>query len=295
MACFSPLSAWQTESGGIVFAERGNIRRELQLPCGQCIGCRIDKAQAWATRCVHEAQVHDVSCFATLTYSDEHLPSDGSLNYEHFQLFLKRLRKRIAPQRVRFFMCGEYGEKTSRPHYHALLFGYRPSDLVCHSQKPYGILWTSDTLTNLWGLGHVTVGDVTEQSAGYCAQYATKKVTGPRAEAHYVSLNPSTGELSPITPEFARMSLKPGIGGPWLEKYRADIYNDDQVIINGKKRRPPKFYDKKQAEYDPDLMENLVHKRTLRALENFTNNTGDRLAVREVVLKARLKQKEKTL
>jgi len=295
MACYSPLSAWQTETGGIVFAERGNIRRELTLPCGQCIGCRADKAQAWAIRCVHESQMHENSCFVTLTYDDTNLPTDGSLNHRHFQLFLKRLRKQHAPNPIRFFMCGEYGEKNRRPHYHALLFGYRPSDLLRHSQKPYGVLWGSDTLQRHWRLGYVTVGNVTQESAGYVAQYATKKITGPAAEAHYMSLNTATGELHQIAPEYGRMSLKPGIGYTWLEQYFPDVYQHDKVIINGKTKRPPKYYDKKIALRNPDLMENLTHKRTLKALEHFANNTHERLAVRETVHKARLAQKEKSL
>lgn len=299
MPCFSPLSAWQTESGGIVFAERGNIRRELQLPCGQCIGCRVDKAQAWAIRCTHEAQLHSSSCFATLTYSEEHYPQNGSLDYRHFQAFIRALRQRERRSgntgKIRFFMCGEYGEKLSRPHYHALLFGYWPTDCVRLKQNKGHWLYRSDTLDALWGRGFVNFGAITEASAGYCAQYATKKITGPRAEDHYSRVNPSTGEIVQLTPEFARMSLKPGIGSTWLEKYRSDVYNYDQVIINGKSRRPPKFYDKKQALHDPDQMEYLVHKRTSKALDNFANNSRERLAVREQVLKAKLNQKERQL
>jgi len=238
--------------------------------------------------------MHDVSCFATLTYSDANLPLDGSLNYTHFQKFMKRLRKANG-QKIRFYMCGEYGEKFRRPHYHALLFGYRPDDLLLHSTRQGRNLYTSPSLERIWGLGYVTIGDVSKESAEYCAQYATKKITGPAAEAHYMSLDTATGELHQLTPEFGRMSLKPGIGSTWLDQFSSDIYNYDQVILNGKKLRPPKYYDKRELKTRPDAMEYLQYQRTLKRQDQSENNTPDRLAVRAAVLQARLSRKEKTL
>jgi len=112
--CYHPVSAWQTEDGLVVFHERGRIRRPLTLSCGRCIGCRLNRAQMWSIRCVHEAQMHENSIFVTLTYSDEFLPGP-SLVYLDFQLFMKRLRKQ-QERPVRFFMCGEYGEENRLFH-----------------------------------------------------------------------------------------------------------------------------------------------------------------------------------
>lgn len=160
----------------------------------------------------------------------------------------------------------------------------------------YGPLWKSEELESLWGKGFVTVGRVTAESAQYAASYTIKKISGPPSAEHYRRVNLETGETWQITPEFARMSLKPGIGHKWLEKYGiSDIYNHDEMVINGKKRTPPKAYDKKMREVIPERMDELQHKRTLRALDRSHDNTYERLAVREVCAKARHKMKQRTL
>ena len=132
MPCFHPLRAFKTSAGEVVFTEhaRYDIVTQLSLPCGQCSGCRLERSRQWAMRCVHEAAAYDCNAFITLTYDEENLPADGSLNYDHFQLFMKRLRKAIEPNKVRFYMCGEYGEENGRPHFHACLFGYDFPDKV---------------------------------------------------------------------------------------------------------------------------------------------------------------------
>jgi hypothetical protein len=125
MACTRPLNAYQMPSGKIFFTpSRG--AKFIQLPCGQCIGCRLAHSRDWATRCVHEAHMHDHNCFITLTYSPENLPEGGTLVRKHFTDFMKRLRKALAVDdiSIRFFGCGEYGSKLERPHYHAIIFGY---------------------------------------------------------------------------------------------------------------------------------------------------------------------------
>ena len=132
MPCYSPLTAYKgksTDSGKMCLSFKrseglfGSFSA-INLPCGQCIGCRLERSRQWAVRCMHEASLHDENSFLTLTYSDENLPPGGSLHLPDFQNFMKRLRKSIAPKRVRFYHCGEYGDILSRPHYHALLFGY---------------------------------------------------------------------------------------------------------------------------------------------------------------------------
>ena len=118
MACYSPIKAYRDSSGTLFFHSKVGTNI-IKLPCGQCVGCRLERSRVWAARCVHEAQMHESNCFITLTYMDNPV----SLDYRDFQLFMKRLRSKSG-KRVRFFMCGEYGENNSRPHFHAILFGY---------------------------------------------------------------------------------------------------------------------------------------------------------------------------
>lgn len=294
MPCFSPLLAWQTDSGDIVFAERGKIRRELQLPCGQCVGCRLERSRQWAIRCVHESQLYDFNSFVTLTYDEEHLPQDGGLIYRHFQLFMKRLRK--AKPGVRFYMCGEYGEESLRPHYHACLFNCFFEDRRVYRELASGSkLYTSDVLSALWPYGFSSVGDVTFESAAYVARYVMKKVTGPMAEEHYQRVDGDTGEIYHVSPEFTHMSLKPGIGAGWYERFRSDVFPRDEVVMRGVVMKPPKYYDRlleKENNLDSDSVE---YSRYLDAQKFAEDCTPDRLRVREVVTNARLKFKQRSL
>lgn len=299
MPCYRPLTAWQTDDGAITFAERGRIRRELLLPCGQCIGCRVQRVNDWTIRCLHEAQMSGLSCFLTLTYDDNNIPPRGDLNYPDFQGFMKRLRRYRAyrgQQSPRYFVGGEYGSKKGRPHYHALLFGFFPDDRVPYPTENEYPMWSSPTIEKLWGKGRHNFGLVTPESASYVAGYATKKITGAQAAEHYERCDPVTGELYQVTPEFGRMSLNPAIGSSWLEKYgRSDAYAHDQVIINGRKKKIPKAYDKKWKTVDPDRMEELEFLRSVHAKRFLEHNTDARLAVREHCAKARLQSKVQTL
>lgn len=191
-------------------------------------------------------------------------------------------------------MAGEYGEKTGRPHYHACLFGYRPNDLKTYKELPNGSrLYISDSLTELWGYGFTSVGDVTLESASYVARYIMKKITGSNAENRYWSVNPMTGEAHKITPEFNRMSLKPGIGQTWFDQYQADIYPTGHCIVNGRKMKPPRYYETKYKELNPLKHEDLQYDRFLKS--NPTESHPDRLAVRETVTKARFNLKQRQL
>lgn len=290
MTCYHPLTAWQTYAGDVKFHEPPDYRRTLILPCNQCVGCRLERSRQWATRCIHEAQMHKENCFITLTYNDENIQHD--LIYRHFQKFLKRFRKAIAPVSIRYYMCGEYGEQTGRPHFHACIFGYDFPDRVLFRELDSGSkLYLSAQLESLWPFGYSTVGDVTFESAAYVARYVMKKVTGRNAENRYWSVNPITGEAVPITPEFNRMSLKPGIGATWFEKFHADIYNAGQgrVRINGLLTKSPRFYDKKYEQINPLKMEEQQYERSLKI--DYHEQTQERLAVRQEVAKAKLKLK----
>lgn len=296
MACFYPLDAWQLESGQVVFAERGKIRRHLKLPCGQCVGCRLERSRQWAVRCVHEASLHKANAFVTLTYDDEHLPAHGSLVYRDYQLFMKRLRKRIGKP-VRFFMCGEYGDKLSRPHFHACLFGAEFPNMYEWATTGSGSkIYRSALLESIWPYGFASIGDVTFESAAYVARYVMKKVTGNAASVHYQrGFDVSTGEVLIAEPEFCHMSLKPGIGANWIERFKGDVYPEDRCIINGVKVKPPRYYDKWLAAMHGFESDEVDYDRYLKSLSCSADSSPARLAVREEVTLARLNFKPRSL
>jgi len=290
-ACVSPVEAFQTDSGEIIFVERGKIRRVLTLPCGQCVECRLERSRQWAVRVMHESQMHDNSVFLTLTYDEDHVPSDFSLRYRDFQLFMKRLRKKKG--KVRFYMCGEYGDGNSRPHFHACIFGCFFDDREPWRVSASGFqLYRSAELESIWTDGSCEIGDVSFESAAYIARYCVKAVTNPGAEW---ILDPETGELYERPREFTRMSLKPGIGATWFQKYRSEVYPHDRVVVRGKEMKPPRYYDKflkEELSFDAD---DLEYKRYLKAMKLDTDNSPEGRKAREVVSLARLKSKVRSL
>lgn len=291
MACFSPIEAWQLVDGHITFVERGNVLRALTLPCGQCVGCRLERSRQWAVRCVNEAACHEVNSFVTLTYEDAPI----GLQYRDFQLFIKRLRK--SRSSVRFFMCGEYGENFGRPHFHALLFGVGFGDRVVHSDRGGTVLYRSAELERLWPHGFSSIGEVNFETAAYCARYVMKKVTGQAAEDHYEVVLTS-GEVVKVAPEFCRMSLKPGIGFNWLLRYWSDVFSDgkDSVPVFEKREAVPRYYLKLLERFDADLAADVSRRRYDRVTPAVVaDNERERLAVREAVVKGRLKLYERTL
>lgn len=287
MPCFHPVRAWQSpDRPKLYFKNPPGNASALQVPCGQCIGCRLERSRQWAARCIHEASLHKRSCFITLTYDEANLPPNGQLVYDQFQRFMKRFRKLAHPKPVRFFMAGEYGDQLGRPHFHACIFGYDFDDkrIIKRSQNT---LYQSDTLSKLWPYGYSSVGALTFESAAYVARYCLKKVNGEAAAEHYRFIDPETGEISTYTPEFTRMSLKPGIGAGWFAKYGAEVFPSDEVIINGKPCKPPKYYDRLFKAVDPESFELIKLQRELDAVQREHDNTPERLLVREQVAKAR--------
>lgn len=245
---------------------------------------------------MHEAKLYEHNSFITLTYDEANLPADASLHYEDFQKFLKRLRKRFHPTKIRFYMCGEYGENMGRPHYHACLFNTHFRDKLYFKKQSDFTLYTSRTLEQLWPLGFSLIGDVTFESAAYVARYCTKIITGQPAADHYSIVNRLTGEIHQRTPEFARMSLKPGIGGDWIKKYLTDVYPRDEVIVNHKPAKPPRYYDIILERVDKnDTLSWIRYQREKRAQRHATENLRDRLAVKEFIAHARLSLKKRTL
>jgi len=279
---------------------------KVMLPCGQCIGCRLEKSRQWAMRCMHEAQLHEHNCFLTLTYDDTHLPSDGSLHHKDFQLFIKRLRKKLGNTRIRYYMVGEYGESFGRPHFHACIFGYDFHDKKLWKRTSAGsMLYRSEELETIWTLGYSSIGDVNFESAAYAARYIVSKQTGKDVDPnHYHYCDLKTGELVKLTPEYNKMSLRPmsgkkgdpgGIGAEWYKKYKTDVYPHDYVVVRGKKMRPPKYYDQLHYKENPFIHEEILYNREKNGKLNSEDNTPERLIVKEKVMQAKLQQLKRNL
>lgn len=194
-------------------------------------------------------------------------------------------------------MCGEYGEGgTRRPHYHACIFNADFPDKVYFKKSETGEkLYTSETLTRLWPHGHSTTGQVTFNSAAYVARYIMKKVTGEHAEFFYEEIDQDTGELVQLVPEFNHMSLKPGIGAGWLERYEADVYPQGKVVVRGHESRSPRYYDQRYKQLAPEIWEQLAWSRQQEGIKRHADNTPERLAVRETVAKAKIKKLKRSL
>lgn len=282
MACYAPIQAWRSAKYNEKSGKRGLVFRHMEgcrdlpvmVPCGTCLGCRLEFARQWSVRCMHESKMWPVNVFATLTYDDEHLPVSGSLVPQHFTDFMRRLRYSRDGD-IRYFMSGEYGDRSGRPHYHALLFNCWFGDRMWYSGEGDKALYSSKELDSLWGFGACKLGAVTSQSAGYVARYAMKKaVIGDKAVEFY------GGRV----PEYLRMSRRPGIGRTFFEKYSGEIYRDDNCIVDGKKVKPPKYYDGLMEKSKRIRVVKGKRKQNMRA--NAYELSDGRLAVKFVVKKA---------
>ena len=304
MPCYRPLDAYiapgKTENGKqkITF-KRSEGYKDIKLPCGQCIGCKLIRSIHWAVRCEHEISYHDSNCFITLTYDDIHLPSDYSLNKWHMEKFWKKLRKAIAPKKIRYFMCGEYGDESWRPHYHAIIFGYDfPDKMRVQSQEVQNPYYLSEQLSELWHYGNHMIANATFETAAYVARYCTKKITGDLADEHYsreiIDFDELTGEVksfiqTKLQPEFATMSRRPGIGQNWYNDFKTDCYPSSFLIHNGHKVAIPKYYDKLLEREDEAMLAQVKVAREIKALANKAETTSWRLRDRE---HCKLKQAE---
>jgi len=228
---------------------------------------------------MHESQLHQFSSFVTLTYADAHIPYGGVLHYRHFQLFMRKLRRRVPG--VRFFMCGEYGEALNRPHYHAALFGAAFADRYPWRTSAAGFqLYRSPSLESLWDLGSAEIGDLSFESAAYIARYCLKKHVGKGKEAHYEKLVLDSGEVIQATPEFMRASCKPhGIGYDWFTKFKSDCIPRDAVVMDGGEVPIPRYYLEMLTE---DERSEYVMRR-YAASKGGIDSRPDRLRVREIV------------
>lgn len=296
MPCYAPLTAFYSKvvgvSGkrGITFSRNSSFNAiPIRLPCGQCIGCRLERSRQWAVRCMHEKSLYDDNVFLTLTYNNDHLPADGTLVKRHLVLFMKRLRK-LKGAGVRFYACGEYGETTRRPHYHLLLFNCDFEDKRFYKNAKRGErLYTSEICSRLWPMGYSVLGSVDFDSCAYVARYIMEKRNGLLAEKHYNWVD-HDGVCHSVIPEFTVMSRRPGIGWEWFSRYGEHAYQHDSVIMNGREVRPPKFYDTKYEVVDPAGLADIKLKRRRFAMQFLEDNSPERRRVREEVERLRLAQ-----
>lgn len=293
MPCYHPITGYRAENGSVVFSElrRYGTTQEITVKCGQCIGCKLENSRVWAMRAVHETKLYKRNCFITLTYNEENLPHRNQLNYEDFQVFMKKVRKKYGDN-IRFYMAGEYGTLNGRPHYHAILFNHDWDDKQYFKQTTSGEkIYTSRNLEACWPHGHVSTGEATFESAAYIARYCVQKITGEEADEHYKRYD-HLGEYQ-LTPEFNQMSRKPGIGADWLRFYKEDVFKHDIVIINGKETNVPKFYDKLLKKQNPERLQDLKDAREWNGYQQRADNTPERLLVKEMVTKAKIQQLER--
>ncbi len=234
MPCYHPIEVGIKRKS--IYQSHRLVDKQV-VPCGNCVGCRAEQGRQWAVRMIHEARMHDSSIFITLTLDDENINENRELCSRDFSRFIKGLRK-TQKRRISFFGCGEYGEVSQRPHYHALLFGIDFLDRSYGFDSRRPDVWRSEALDAIWGRGICEGGTVTMASASYVAGYIRKK----QRSKDMSRANPFTGEL--LTPEFARMSLRPAIGRNWIKKHWRDVYPRDFVVVDGVEAKPPRYYDK---------------------------------------------------
>jgi hypothetical protein len=311
MPCYYPLEGYYSKivnrSGkrSITFSKSEAYSHDpIQLPCGVCIGCRLEHSRQWAMRCMHEAQMHEENCFITLTYDDDHLPEYQSLKKDDFQKFMKRLRQwcrredeelNLPYRKIRFYGCGEYGDNTKRPHYHICIFGLMFHDRQLWKKDGDIKLYISEDLQKLWKFGFTTVGSLTFETAAYTARYCMKKAKGKNKENAYDRIDADTGEIIKIEPEFARMSRRPGIGTDWYNKFNKEVFPNDSVVVQGAQVKPPKFYFNKLEKQMPRCHTELKALRKKYALSNKDKNTLAKLHTRRIVKESQLKQLTRSL
>lgn len=293
MSCYHPLKGFKMPGGGWSSNPRTGFKDlPMDVPCGQCIGCKLDRSVQWAVRLMHENMCHHASAFITLTYADEHLPYRGMLVKRDFQLFMKLLRKEF-PWRIAYYHCGEYGDENYRPHYHAIVFGVDFPGREPWAKNERGEqLYTSPLLSSLWPHGLAVFGDVTFESCAYVARYCVKKVTGQQALHHYQRVDMDTGEIYWLPPEYATMSLRPAIGAEWFKRFGAEIEGTDSVVMRGAQVRVPRYYDKQR---DKEKLKVVKKKRLRKAFKRPGELSPSRLAVKETIKKAQLSMLKRRL
>jgi hypothetical protein len=315
MQCLRPLKAGFNSAGAIVFSNKLADKSQvgIQFECRKCLPCRLNIAREKAIRVTHEAKMHKDNIFLTLTYDEEHLKSP-KLQYLDFQLFMKSLREKITRNvhdkemrdklYIPYMVTGEYGEENKRPHWHAIIFNYRPTDQAHLYTSHHGEeVFTSDEIHKLWKRGKHEFGSVTIDSAGYVARYAAKKLVHGQDQDH---------DYHPIH----KTSSRRGIGRSWIEKYYKHTFENGFVVLpNGQQAKIPRYYvdwlKKNQpelyTEYVTGVREEIIEKSIEKnrkeemeyLSEMFSYKGGaypqSRAKVKETILKQRFKRLQENL
>lgn len=293
--CDFPLKGYRT-TGRLVFQKpAGHSGAFVEVPCGQCIGCKLRRRSEWQIRGLCELQMQDraglESWFFTLTYSDDHLPSDLNISLREVQLFMMKLRKRFGPG-IRVQYCGEYGGQTMRPHYHLTLWGLNLDDCDQVGRSRTGEpTFMSSVIEKLWGLGNVLIGRATAQTIGYVAGHQLKDLTGKYLpDGKYVLVDPETGEFRYRVAPFRHQSLKPGIGATWFDRYYMDFFTRGWLMQDGRKLFPPSYFLRLLRRKDRPLWESVMAAREIvvDSDEFRSEHTPERLAVKAIVRSARI-------
>lgn len=234
----------------------------IWLPCGQCIGCKLDYSRKWADRMILELQVMKKGVFCTLTYAAA--PKNYSLNKAHLQNFMKEVRRNFPDVKCRFFASGEYGEKYHRPHMHVILFGLDMSDFNVKGYEPLEFCGTNELgqpyfrsnffEAELWTRGNVWLSNVSWETCAYVARYTLKKLDHKEWDPE---------ELG-IQKEFSLMSRNPGIGAEYLKQH-PECVDWSQIYLPANNRgigmNVPEYYLRKVEEVNPDKFAPLREKR----------------------------------
>lgn len=273
------------------------ITEFVKIPCGRCIGCRLDYSRSWADRCLLEAQYHKHNYFLTLTYNDDNLRRvDPCGNFyatlckSDMQKFFKSLRKELKKRNddrqqssvscdsdsgddFRYFGCGEYGTETYRPHYHVIAFGLEIPDLKFYKKTSQGFnLYTSEWLNDIWKRGYVVVGELSWSTVAYTARYSTEKLYGEEAHVY---------EDAKVVPPYSMMSLKPAIGKKYFEEHKDSIFDFQQIWVStddgAKEIRPPRYFFKLLERESPDLVHEMMIRRREKSqiMEELRNESTD--------------------
>lgn len=279
------------------------VKEYTPIPCGSCISCKVSRAAEMANRCMLEMNYHDEACFVTLTYDDDHIIRSNYTNVstgetgitetlfkKHYQDFFKRLRKAYPDNNIRYVLCGEYGENTLRPHYHAIIFGYWPRDAKLYSLNHRNqALFTSEELCKLWKKGYVVVGNCTRDSANYVSRYVTKKLYGDLADQEYLS----KGRIPP----FLVSSKRPAIGKQWYDENKGWCF-DTQISYStpdgGISFKAPRYFkklrDKEQLhgiEYylRDDIVSDVLYQNDIHVMDRNNAKRADIAKAKERVSK----------
>lgn len=280
MSCSNPIRMYRSVDGPNgdgtwpLTARPSNGYKDLPVvvPCGRCIFCRLELSRQKTVRIMHELQYWDTACFLTLTYDDDNLPV-GPVGLptltrgqrSHLTLYHKRLRKQLVAlgyPPIKYFACGEYGDRFERPHYHEILFGCDFShDRLKRSSNPP--LYQSPTLDAAWQAGHAVIGNVTWDSASYVASYVTKKLSGEQADYHYASL----GRESPY------LVSSSGLGKRWIADWWPEVYTKgrDNIVVRGHECSPPRYYDDWLKANQPSVWREVYRSRCTRQDESTGN------------------------